>query len=139
MKSKLSQAIVFLCLCTAVSCAIYSNRFDRLPRHEIVVDSLLVKTFAMHVNARFSNYYHESITHEDSLIRSQGVEGIVIINPGIEKDSLIIYTFDKKDSCILHFNSLQEGIYEFNWATLPIPKGYYLLQYGQKTDRLSHL
>jgi hypothetical protein len=125
-----------------LSCSNYN-----IVTHPITIDSTAACVFTYRINQRFTNYGDASgYNHIMDSIRATRlhVRGpsynsrIMNFHVGPTKEEFIIYTFDKKDSCVLvtHHDSLNDAFYELNTASIPIPMGRYLLKYGEYTTNL---
>ncbi len=131
MKTKFVNAIFFFCL-VLFSCSSYE--FITKP---LIIDSRSIEIFSSRINSRFSDYAEVSgYNHfKDSLkIAMQYVRGpnrgepLMVFRGRPSKEDIIIYTFDKKDSCIIFSGILLNEAYVLYIDSLSIPIGKYYLK-----------
>ncbi len=106
------------------------------------VNSMAVRLFGERVIQRFTNYseasgYKEFIEISTPWLRGPD-KGIRVIwyHARPPKEVAVIYTFDRIDSCILYSGPIEDDMYELVPASLPLPRGRYLLKLGDSIGDL---
>ncbi|MBX7152059.1 hypothetical protein K1X84_10490 [bacterium] len=125
-------SLVFFCYITT-SCLKPSTSHGDLKRNSIVVDSVSVKEFGEKVSQRFADYQASSKGKTFKAMVSGKIRGLVFKH-SIPKDvTLVLYTYDEQDSCVLYSGQLPSGESFLNALNLPIPVGdYYVFDGGHK-------
>ena len=127
----MKHVIIILFICVFYSCSNY----------EIITNPLLiykdeVKLFSDKINSRFTNYaevsgyndYKDSVKIAMKNVRGPDGEEVFLFRGSPAKEELVIYSFDRKDSCIIFSGFLSEDIYELKVNSIAIPVGTYVLK-----------
>ena len=121
-------------LLSLVGCS--SSRTDRWA---LPIDSIAVNSFAHRIGQRFTNYA-EASGYQTPAQRNPGLDAIPTGNELIYKANpseqvvVMMYTFDRSDSCILYAGVKEDAIYDVLSTSLPLPAGRYLLKLGGTVD-----
>lgn len=102
------------------------------------IDSMAAKSFAERVKKRFANYADTSGYQypKPPSLYVRGNEGEPVILFPVEKGSsedVIVYTFDRSDSCTLFSGVLVNEMYLIPVQAILIPMGRYFLKLGETT------
>jgi hypothetical protein len=102
------------------------------------VDPAGASSFAERVKLRFANYAdtsgYESSGPRSPFLRDGEGEPVIWYHARGSTEEVVVYTFDRSDSCIIFSGTLAEQIYELRIQLLPIPTGRYLLKLGGTTE-----
>ena len=102
----------------------------------LVIDSEAIEIFSNKINTRFpdyaevSGYNHlrDSVKIAMKNLRGPDGEPVMLFRGRPSKEEIVIYTFDKKDSCIIFSGILLNENYVLHINSLLIPIGKYLLK-----------
>jgi hypothetical protein len=105
----------------------------------IPIDLSAANIFASKVNTRFTNYADTSgyrDKHFNTCLRYLGE--CTFYHATGSNEEVIVYTYDKKDSCVLYSGLLKDAVYILYADSIAIPRGRYLLKLGNSIDTLYH-
>ena len=120
------------------SLVLYSCSSHEIITKPLVIDSKAVGIFSTKINSRFPDYaevsgynhFRDSVKITMKNIRGPDGEPVMIFRGRPSKEDIVIYTFDKKDSCIIFSGILPNENYILHINSLLIPIGKYLLKSG---------
>lgn len=119
------------------SCSNYN-----LETKPIEINFNAVRIFSNQVNSRFQDYavvsgynhFRDSLNIAMLYVRDwRNGEPFIILRGQPSIEEIVIYTFDKKDSCIIFSGMLLNENYTLHLNSLPIPIGKYLLKTSDVT------
>ena len=117
---------------------LYSCSSYEIITKPLVIDSKAVGIFSTKINSRFPDYaevsgynhFRDSVKIAMKNIRGPDGEPVMFFRGRPSKENIVIYTFDKKDSCIIFSGILLNENYILHINSLLIPIGKYLLKSG---------
>lgn len=141
---KLLQYIGLVIITTSFACKTDDIRQIISESHDIKIDSAQIKSFAIRIQNRFSNYENDSMPNDstDSHTEQEEINGRMDLNRmpygafilrihESESVSIKLYTFDAKDSCVIYSGVLGEGFHKIYFSSLSLfPKGKYIIQHN---------
>jgi len=118
------------------SLVLYSCSSYEIITRPLIIDSNAAGIFSTNINSRFTdyaevsgyNYFRDSVKIAMKNIRGPDGEPVMFFRGRPSKEDIIIYTFDKKESCIIFSGILLNENYILHINSLPIPTGKYLLK-----------
>jgi hypothetical protein len=126
----LKHSTYLLLALSALGCS--SSEIPTLP-----VDRQAAISFATRVTQRYVDYADSSEYQppppQNPLLRGFDAEPCILYRPEAAREDVVIYTFDRSDSCVIWSDAVPDQLYLFRILLVPIPTGRYLLKFGHTT------
>lgn len=102
------------------------------------IDSTAAISFAERVKQRFASYaetsgYQYPKSGDPNVRDGDQGELFLVYRAKASGEDVVIYTFDRSDSCIVYSGSLADETHVLRIESIPIPRGRYLLKLGDDT------
>ena len=122
----LRSILILLIFCALSGCSLLFR--DNAPLHTTVLplDRSAIETFSRTIQSKHPRYEEESRTGNTRRgPDGSNVSTILMINRA-DLCTIVLYSFDRKDSCVIFSDSLTVGNYEIPHKDLRVTPGYYI-------------
>ncbi len=114
----------------------YSCSNYEITTKPLLIDKDEVKIFSDKINSRFTNYaevsgynhFKDSVKIAMKNVRGPDGEEVFFFRGSPSKEEIVIYSFDRKDSCIIFSSFLSDELYLLKVNSIAIPVGKYLIK-----------
>jgi hypothetical protein len=99
--------------------------------------------FAKIIKQRYTNYADASFYTPDTIgywkmrVDRPGEQPFIVFRAAPINQSIILYTYNKMDSCIIYSGVLENRNYTIDVNTFAVPRGRYILNIGNVVDTIS--
>jgi hypothetical protein len=116
--------------------ALYSCSNYDIESKPLEIDFSAARIFASQISSKFTDYadtsgynqFRDSVNIALRNTRGPKGEPVIFLRGNPSQEEIVIYTFDRKDSCIIFSGYLLDENYILYVNTLPIPTGTYLIK-----------
>ena len=103
---------------------------DKIKTSIIPLDKFTIDSFSHLIHTKYPNYYEISRPRYGKIgPDGDDISSILMINRA-EKCDIILYSFNRQDSCVMFSDSLVNGNYEIPHKSIRVPEGCYILKFG---------
>ena len=127
---KLKSILIYLLSLAISGCSSIFNSNDKFKTSIILLNSSAIDSFSHVIRHNYLNY--SEISRSNISYRGPDGNGIssILINPCADRFEIILYSFNRQDSCVMFSDSLANGNYEIPHKSIRVPEGFYILKFG---------
>jgi len=103
---------------------------DKFETSIVPLDKLSIDSFSNLIRNKYSNYSEMSRPNDNKRGPCGTDFSSILMIASAERCKIVLYSFNRQDSCVMFSDSLVKGSYEIPHKSIRVPEGYYILKFG---------